>query len=71
MKHSAAVDSSDILHKLESIEKELTGIKLSILKKLTPARKKVVSLKGIIKEVDVTDADISSAQRSLYSKIEV
>ena len=71
MKHAAAVNSSDILHKLESIEKELSGIKLSILKKLTPARRKVVSLKGIIKNIDVTEADITSTQRSLYSKTEV
>jgi len=71
MKHAAAVNSSDILHKLESIEKELSGIKLSILKKLTPARRKVVSLKGIIKDIDVTEADITSTQRSLYSKTEV
>ena len=71
MKHAALADSSDILHKLESIEKELTGIKLSILKKLSPARKKVVSLKGIIKNTDVTDEDIELAKHSLYSKTEV
>jgi transcription elongation factor len=64
-------DSSDILHKLEGIEKEITAIKLSILKKLTPTRKKVVSLKGIIKGVDITDDDIAFTQHSLYSKIKV
>ena len=71
MKHAASVDSSDILHKLESIEKELTGIKLSILKKLTLSRKKVASLKGIIKDVYVTDEDIAFAKHSLYSKSKV
>lgn len=71
MKHAAAVDSSDILHKLESIEKELTSIKLTILKKLTPSCKKIVSLKGIIKDVDVTEEDLALAKRSLYSKTEM
>jgi hypothetical protein len=71
MKSTAVVDSSDILHKLETIEKELTTIKLSIIKKFTPTRKKVVSLKGIIKGVDITDDDIAFTQHSLYNKIEV
>jgi len=69
---SATVDStSDILHKIEAIEHDLMAIKLSLLKKLTPSRKKVVSLKGIIKGIDVTDEDLASAKSSLYGKVEV
>ncbi len=61
--------TADILHKIETIEKEVKDLKLSVLKKLTPSGKKVVSLKGIIKNVVITDEDIASAKKSLYSKI--
>ncbi|MEI6208785.1 MAG: hypothetical protein WCP20_18565 [Desulfuromonadales bacterium] len=71
MKQATVADSSDILHKLESIEKELSGIKLAILKRLTPARNKVVSLRGMIKGIDVTDDDIAAAKHSLYSAIKL
>jgi hypothetical protein len=40
-----------------------------VLKKLVPTGKKVVSLKGILKNVDLTEEDIASAKKSLYSKI--
>jgi len=58
----------DILHKIEAIEKEVMDLKVSVLKKLSPTGKKVVSLKGILKGVDVTEADISAAKKALYSK---
>ncbi|MBI4684167.1 MAG: hypothetical protein HY755_03095 [Nitrospirae bacterium] len=64
-----AVKNIDILHKIETIEKEVMGLKLSVLKKLSPTGKKIVSLKGILKGVDVTDKDITSAKQSLYSKV--
>ncbi len=38
-------------------------LKLSILKKkLPPADKKIISLKGALKGVDITDKDITSAK---------
>jgi len=40
----------------------------SVLKSLVPSVKKIVKLKGIIKGVDITDEDIASAKKSLYSK---
>ncbi|MCL5061875.1 MAG: hypothetical protein M0Z70_11455 [Nitrospiraceae bacterium] len=69
MKQATAKSSTDMLHKIETIEKEIMDLKLSVLKKLTPTGKKIVSLKGILKGVDITDEDIASAKRSLYSKV--
>lgn len=69
MKHIAANNTVDILHKIETIEKEVMGLKLSVLKKLTPAKHNVISLKGILKGVEISEKDIKSAKKSLYSKV--
>mgnify|MGYP001563109404 FL=1 len=69
MKQATAKNTVDMLHKIETIEKEVTDLKLSVLKKLTPTGRKTISLKGIFKGIDITDKDISSAKKSLYSKI--
>lgn len=69
MKQAVAKNTVDLLHKIETIEKEIMELKLSVLKKLTPSGKKLISLKGIIKGVDITDEDIITAKKSLYSKI--
>jgi hypothetical protein len=68
MKQVAVNNSADMLHKIESIEKEIKGLKLSVLKKLTPSGKKVAKLKGIFKGVTITEEDIVAAKKSLYSK---
>lgn len=65
----AQLNNLNVLHKLETIEKEVINLKLSILKKFVPAGKKTASLKGILKGVDVTDGDIAVAKKSLYSKV--
>ena len=70
MKTSTA-DTMDVLHKIESIEKDVMELKLSLLKGLAPAGKKVISLRGILKNVTVTDSDISAAKNSLCSKITI
>lgn len=69
MKHLATKNTVDLLHKIESIEKEVSNLKLSVLKKLTPTGKKVVTLKGILKDIDISEKDIAVAKKSLYSKI--
>jgi len=71
MKQAAFNDSVDMLRTIETIEKEVMELKLSVLKKLTPSGKKVVSLKGILKGVDVTDEDITSVKKELYNKIRI
>ena len=68
MKQTVVKSTPDILHKIEAIEKEVMDLKLSVFKKLTPTGRKIVSLKGILKGVDVTEADISAAKKSLYDK---
>ena len=69
MKQAVAKDTVDMLHKIKTIEKEVMNLKLFVLKKLTPSGKKVTKLKGILKGVDITNEDIASAKKSLYSKI--
>ena len=68
MKQAEVTSSSDMLHKLDNIEKEVIDLKLSILKKLSPTGKKIVSLKGILKGVNISEQDISKAKKSLYAK---
>jgi len=60
-------NSANLLRKIETIEKEVMDLKLSVLRDLTPSRKKLISLKGILKGIDVTDQDIARAQKSLYN----
>jgi hypothetical protein len=60
-----------MLNKIEAIEKDVMDLKLSVLKKLTPSGQKVISLKGILKGVKVTEHDIISAKKSLYSKTRI
>jgi len=69
MKQPVLNGAIDMLHKIETIEKEIVDLKLTVLRKLTPTGKKVISLKGILKGVDVTEEDVTSAKKSLYSKI--
>ena len=69
MKQTVLNGAIDMLHKIETIEKEIVDLKLTVLRKFTPTGKKVISLKGILKGVDITEEDVTSAKKSLYSKI--
>ena len=71
MKQSALIDSTEILQKIASIEKDVIELKLSVLNKIEPSKRKVISLKGILKGVDVSDKDITRAKGSLYDKIPI
>lgn len=71
MKQTASQNNLYMLHKIENIEKEVMDLKLSFFKNLSPARKKLISFKGIIKDVDITDEDIIIAKKSIYSKIRI
>ncbi|KKU19155.1 MAG: hypothetical protein UX30_C0017G0002 [Candidatus Saccharibacteria bacterium GW2011_GWA2_46_10] len=68
---ASATYKTDILHKIESIEKEVLDLKLSVLKKLSPSPKKIISLKGILKGIEISEKDIEKAQKSLYGKIKI
>ncbi len=69
MKHAATKSTVGTPHKIEIIEKEIMGLKLSVLKKLTPTSQNIVSLKGILKGVEISEKDIKAAKKSLYSKV--
>ena len=69
MKQTIPKSTVDMLQKIEAIEKEVKDLKVSVLKKLAPTGKKAVSLKGILKGIEVNDEDINSAKKSLYSKV--
>jgi hypothetical protein len=69
MKHATTKSAVEMLHKIETIEKEVMSLKLSVLKKLTPTKQNVVSLKGILKNVEISEKDITAAKKSLYSKV--
>jgi len=71
VRQSQTKTTLDVLQKIENIEKEVMDLKLSVLKKLTPTGKKTVSLRGILKGVIITEEDIASAKKSLYSKVGV
>jgi hypothetical protein len=71
MKQSAIKQPIDVLHKIETIEDEISDLKLFVLKKLTPSKKNIISLKGIIKGVQISDEDIEEAKKSLYGKVEI
>jgi len=71
MKHANTKSNVEILHKIETIENEVMNLKLSVLKGLAPSEKKVISLKGILKGVEISEQDIASAQESLYDKVEL
>jgi hypothetical protein len=71
MKQAVAHDAFELLGKLDAIQKDMTALKLSILKKLAPSKEKAVKLRGILKDVDVTEMDIADVKKSLYGKIEI
>lgn len=71
MKQTARNGTAAILRRIETIEKEVVNLKLSVLKKLTPSVKKIVSLKGIIKGVDISEEDVAQAKKSLYGKPQI
>ena len=65
MKSPATESVADMLHKIEAIEKQVMDLKLSVLKNMTPSKQKVISLKGILKGINITDKDIAAAKKSL------
>ena len=71
MKSQAPESTVDMLHKIEAIEKQVMDLKLSVLKNMAPSEQKVISLKGILKGVKITEKDIAAAKKSLYGKVKL
>ena len=69
MKHTSEKTTTEILHKIEDIEKDVMNLKLSILKGLSPSGGKIISLKGMLKGIEITEQDIIDVKKSLYDKI--
>ena len=69
MKSQATKSNVDMLHKIEAIEKQVMDLKLSVLKNMTPSKRKIISLKGILKGINITDKDIAAVKKSLYGKV--
>lgn len=59
--------TAEVFHKIEIIEEKISDLKLSVLKHISPSKKNLVSLKGLLKGIDVSDADIQSAKKLPFS----
>ena len=71
MKKTTIRQSIDVLHKIETIEEQIQDLKLSVLKELIPSQKSLISLKGILKGIEISDSDIEEAKESLCSKANI
>jgi hypothetical protein len=60
--------SQQILTKLEKLEQEILKMKKGTIVKIP---KKLVSLKGILKGVKVSEQDIQRAKKSLFREIKI
>jgi len=60
--------NQEILTKLEKLEKEILKIKKGGKFKLP---KKLISLKGILKGIKITEKDIQKAKKSLFKEIKL
>jgi hypothetical protein len=57
MKNAFGKSSVDILHKIENIEKDIMDLKRSILNNLVPSKQKIISLKGILKGIEISERE--------------
>jgi hypothetical protein len=71
MKQMTIETNRDVLTKIESIEKEIMELKLAVLKQYYPSGKRLITLRGIVKGIDISDKDIATAKKSLNSKMEI
>ena len=71
MDKASEKSTAEVLQKIKAIEKEILELKLFVLKDFSPSGKKLVSLKGILKGVEITKADIENAKQSLYSNLQI
>jgi hypothetical protein len=67
MKKTGNPSGMDVLERINSIEKEVMDLRLFVIKKLSSGGKRIISLKGILKGEEVSEKEITSAQKSLYS----
>ena len=67
MKKTGIPSGTDVLERINLIEKEVMDLRLFVIKKLSSGGKRIISLKGILRGEEVSEKEITSAQKSLYS----
>lgn len=65
----AVKQATDLLHKIEAIEEDVWDLKISVLKKSSSKTGKLLSLKGLLRGVDVSEQDIAEVRKSLYGRV--
>ena len=71
MKQAILKPDVDTLSQIAAIERDISLLKSSILRKATPSSTRLIKLKGILQGVDITDEDINAARSSLYSSVNI
>ena len=67
---SQAITESQIYERVKFLEREISGIKIALLKEKIGgvSKKKPISLEGIWKGVEITEEDIKESQKSLFPR---
>jgi len=71
MRQTALKTDVGTLSQIAALERDIALLKSSVLRKITPSGKRIVRLKGVIKGVEVSEADIASARKSLYGSVKI
>ena len=71
MKQAILKPDVDTLSQIAAIERDISLLKSSILRKATPSSTRLIKLKGILQGVDITDEDINAVRSSLYSSVNI
>ena len=64
-------NQQEIYNKLNNIEGELDKLKALLAMHMHNKKKKIVSLKGIISGVDVTEENFEEAKKSLFKNVDL
>jgi len=71
MRQAALKTDVGTLSQIAAIEQDIALLKSSVLRNITPSGKRIAKLKGVIRGVEVSEADIASARKSLYSSVKI
>ncbi len=71
MRQTALKTDVGTLSQIAAIERDIALLKSSVLRKITPSGKRIAKLKGVIKGVEVSEADIAAARKSLYGSVKI
>jgi len=71
MRQAALKTDVGTLSQIAAIERDIALLKSSVLRKITPSGKHIAKLKGILKGVEVSEADIATARKSLFGSVKI